>query len=57
MVSAKDIALLSGKLIDSLYKQKKNIVYTNFKVADSMVLTFDPLISTQIKSVQVHTAV
>jgi len=52
IVSVKDINILSWKLIDTIYKQKKNIVYTNFKSPDTMILNFDSLISTQIKSVQ-----
>jgi len=52
-VSVKDIAILSGKLVDVIYKQKKNIVFANFKSPDNMVLSFDPLISTQIKDIQI----
>lgn len=53
VVSVKDIALLSWKLVDSLYKQKLNIVFNNFKTQDSLVLNFDSLISTQIKDIQI----
>lgn len=53
VVSPKDIAILSGKLVDSLYKQKKNIVFANFKSPENMVLNFDSLISTQIKDIQI----
>ena len=53
VVSSKDIAILSGKLVDSLYKQKRNIVFSNFKDPETMVLNFDPLISTQIKDIQI----
>lgn len=53
VVSAKDIDILSWKLIDSLYKQKNNIVFANFKVPDTMVLNFDALVSTQVKEVQI----
>ncbi len=31
-----------------------NIVYTNFKVSDTIVLNFDPLITTQIKEIQIE---
>jgi hypothetical protein len=53
IVSVKDIAILSGKLVDALYKQKRNIVFSNFKSPDTIVLNFDSLISTQIKDVQI----
>ncbi|MFA6256314.1 MAG: hypothetical protein WC606_03955 [Candidatus Absconditabacterales bacterium] len=53
VVSVKDIAILSGKLVDALYKQKKNIVFSNFKSAENIVLNFDSLISTQVKDVQI----
>ena len=53
MVSAKDITILSGKLIDAIYKQKTNIVSTNFQTPETMVLDFDSLISTQIMGVQI----
>lgn len=51
VVSLKDIEILSGKLVDTLYKQKMNIVYNNFKSSDTIVLNFNPLISTQIQSI------
>lgn len=53
VVSTRDIAILSGKLVDALYKQKTTIIMDNFKTADTLVLDFDPLISTQIKAIQV----
>jgi len=53
VVSAKDITILSGKLIDAIYKQKTNIVSTNFQTPETMVLDFDSLISTQIMGVQI----
>jgi hypothetical protein len=40
--------------VDALYKQKRNIVIANFKTPENMVLNYDPLISTQIQSVQIH---
>ncbi|MCX6824564.1 MAG: hypothetical protein NT085_05615 [candidate division SR1 bacterium] len=52
-VSLKDIAILSGKLVDALYKQKTNIVFSNFKAPENMVINFDNLISTEIKEVQI----
>ncbi len=53
VVSLKDIEILSGKLLDSLYKQKINIIMDNFKTSDTLVLNFDPLISTQVKDIQI----
>lgn len=53
VVSVKDIGILSWKLVDTLYKQKKNIVFNNFKQTDSMVLNFDSLITTQVKEIQI----
>jgi hypothetical protein len=53
VVSVKDIGILSGKLVDTLYKQKRNIVFSNFKSAENIVLNFDSLISTQVKDVQI----
>ena len=53
VVSVKDIDILSWKLVDSLYKQKKNIVFNNFKAPENMVLNFDTLITTQVKEVQI----
>jgi hypothetical protein len=52
-VSLKDIAILSGKLVDALYKQKANIVFANFKAPENMVLNFDSLVSTEVKAVQI----
>jgi hypothetical protein len=53
VVSLKDIYILSGKLVSSLYKQKINIVYSNFKSPGTIVLNFDSLITTQIKEIQI----
>lgn len=53
VVSVKDITILSGKLVDALYKQKANIVFANFKAPENMVLNFDSLVSTQVKEVQI----
>ncbi len=50
-VSAKDIMIFSGKMVDYIYKQKKNIIFNNFKLPDNLILSFDPLITTQIKNV------
>jgi len=39
--------------VNALYKQKNNIVFSNFKSPDDMVLNFDSLISTQVKDIQI----
>ncbi|MFA7298585.1 MAG: hypothetical protein WC010_02975 [Candidatus Absconditabacterales bacterium] len=52
-VSLKDIEILSGKLVDALYKQKSNIIFSNFKSPENMVLNFDSLVSTQVKEIQI----
>lgn len=53
VVSSGDIEILSGKLLNTLYKEKMNIVNANFKLADTMVLNFDSLITTEVKDVQI----
>ncbi|HMS90662.1 MAG TPA: hypothetical protein PKC87_00355 [Candidatus Absconditabacterales bacterium] len=53
IVSVKDIGILSGKLVDALYKQKRNIVFNNFKSPETIILNFDSLISTEIKDIQI----
>ncbi|MEI7558257.1 MAG: hypothetical protein WCJ45_05630 [bacterium] len=45
---------MSGKLVDTLYKQKRNIVLANFKTPDTMILNFDSMISTQINDVHIN---
>lgn len=52
-ISSKDIWILSGKLLDYIYKQKMNIVSQNFNLENSLLLNFDPLIRTEIKQVQI----
>ncbi|EKD25390.1 MAG: hypothetical protein ACD_80C00072G0003 [uncultured bacterium (gcode 4)] len=54
VVSVKDIGILSGKLVDAIYKQKSNIVTNNFKSPENIVLNFDSLITTEIKDIQIH---
>ena len=54
VVSPKDIDILSGKLVSTLYKQKINIVSTNFKSPEDILLNFDSLITTQIKEIEIN---
>jgi len=54
VVSSGDIDVLSWKLLTTLYKEKINIVNSNFKIPDSMVLNFDSLISTEVKEIHIH---
>lgn len=53
IVSSGDIDILSGKLLNTLYKEKMNIVNANFKLPNTMVLNFDSLITTTVKDVQI----
>lgn len=53
IVSVDDIDILSGKLLATLYKEKMNIVNANFNLADTMVLNFDPLITTEVKNIEI----
>ncbi|PJA48109.1 MAG: hypothetical protein CO170_03700 [candidate division SR1 bacterium CG_4_9_14_3_um_filter_40_9] len=53
-ITAKDIAVLSGKLVDYISKQKRNIVSQNFKLENNLLLNFDELIKPEIKSITVY---
>jgi len=57
LVTEEDISLLSGKLLDHIYKQKKNIVLHNFGLDDSILLSFNDLIFTNVVSMIIHTQV
>jgi hypothetical protein len=52
-ITQKDIDTLSGKLLEYIYSQKKNIVATNFKDPTQIILSFDSLIHTQVIDVTV----
>lgn len=53
VITQKDIDTLSGKLLEYIYSQKKNIVANNFKDPTQMVLSFVDLIHTQVQNVTV----
>jgi len=54
IISQKDIDILSWKLMKYIYQQKKNIVWQNFNLANSMILSFDDLIKTDIKEIAIQ---
>jgi hypothetical protein len=53
VITQKDIDTLSGKLLEYIYSQKKNIVANNFKDPTQMVLSFADLIHTQVQNITV----
>jgi hypothetical protein len=53
-ITEKDIDILSGKLVEYIMKQKKNIVSQNFKLENNLLLNFDSLIKPQIISIAVN---
>jgi len=53
-ITIKDIDVLSGKLIEYINKQKKNIVSQNFKLENSILFNFDDLIISEIKNITVN---
>jgi len=57
LVTNEDISLLSGKLLDYIYKQKKNIVLHNFGLEESILLPFNDLILTDIITTTIHTKI
>ncbi len=57
IITQKDIDILSGKLLEYIYSQKKNIVANNFKDPTQIVLQFDNLIRTQVQNVFVQNKV
>lgn len=52
-VTDKDIAILTGKLTDQVYKQKLNIVSQNFKVDWWILLPFESITSTKFNEINV----
>jgi hypothetical protein len=52
-VTDKDIATLTGKLVDQIYKQKMNIVSQNFTIPDGVLLPFETITSTTFNSIVV----
>lgn len=52
-ITQKDIDLLSWKLLEYIYKNKKNIIWQNFKQNTLFVLNFDTLEKTQVSQVYI----
>jgi len=57
VITQKDLDTLSGKLVEYIYSQKKNIVATNFKDPMQLILSFDQLIHTEIQQISVQNKV
>lgn len=53
-ITDKDIGVLSGKLVDYINKQKRNIVSQNFKLENNLLLNFNELIKPEIKNITVY---
>jgi hypothetical protein len=52
-VTDKDIATLTGKLVEQIYKQKMNVVGQNFAIVDGVLLPFESITRTQFNSIAV----
>jgi hypothetical protein len=52
-VSEKDIATLTGKLVEQIYKQKMNIVSQNFAIPDGIYLPFESITTTKFNTITV----
>ena len=52
----KDIATLTGKLVDQIYKQKLNIINQYFTVPDGVLLPFESITTTKFNSINVDTS-
>jgi hypothetical protein len=53
-VTEKDIATLTGKLIDQIYKQKMNIVGQYFTIPDGVLLPFETITTTKFNDIIVN---
>jgi hypothetical protein len=53
-VTEKDIATLTGKLIEQVYKQKMNIVNQYFSVPDGILLPFESITTTTFNDISVE---
>ena len=53
-VTDQDIAVLTGKLIDQIYKQKLNIVGQYFNIENGILLPFESITSTTFNSITVN---
>lgn len=54
VVTQKDIEALSGKLVDTVNKEKLNIINQNFSLVNQIFLHFDDLISVEILSMDIE---
>ncbi|MDR0606968.1 MAG: hypothetical protein LBG52_01135 [Candidatus Peribacteria bacterium] len=52
-VTDKDIATLTGKLVDQIYKQKMNVVSQNFAITDGVLLPFESITRTHFTTIDV----
>jgi hypothetical protein len=50
-VTEKDIAILTGKLVDQIYKQKLNVVGQYFSVPDGVLLPFESITTTKFNNI------
>ena len=57
MITQKDADVLSGKLLEYVLEQKKNIIVANFKDPTSVLLSFDDLIQTQVQQIVIQTPI
>ncbi len=57
LITEKDIEILSGKLLEYVLQQKKNIVLSHFVDKDSVVLSFNDLIHVEIKNILIRTPI
>ena len=53
VITQDDIDLLSGKLVNYINQQKKNIVIQNFDEKDDILLAFDNTISSSVKNIDI----
>ncbi|MDR2416060.1 MAG: hypothetical protein LBD75_05670, partial [Candidatus Peribacteria bacterium] len=53
-VTDKDIAILTGKLIEQVYKQKMNIVNQYFSIPDGILLPFESITTTSFNEILVE---
>ncbi|MDR2190334.1 MAG: hypothetical protein LBP53_03990 [Candidatus Peribacteria bacterium] len=53
-ITDKDIATLTGKLVEQVYKQKMNIVSQNFAIPDGILLPFESITTTKFNDIIVN---
>ncbi len=57
MVTQKDIDVLSGKLVEYINEQKRNIVINNFKDPQNIIFNFDDLIGVNVGQILIQNKV